>query len=103
MPKYADFALGERFVIFLLLFKFCEFFECRSHEVTRKRGLTFPDAIFEPSFDEQKNLQKITYLTPLAVMAILKTDHKRSNKSLSLILVPRWENVWILCAQSIKP
>ena len=89
VPKYADFALGVRFGIFLLLLKFCEFLECRSHEVTRKRGLTLPDATFEPSFDEKKKLQKITYWTPLAVMAILKTDHKRSNKSLSLILVPR--------------
>ena len=89
MPKYADFALGERFVIFLLWFTFCEFFECRSHEVTRKRGLTLPDATFEPSFDEKKKLQKITYWTPLAVMAILKTDNKPSNESLSLILVPR--------------
>ena len=58
VPKYADFALGERFGIFLLLLKFCEFFECRSHEVTRKRGLTLPDATFEPSFDEKKKVTK---------------------------------------------
>ena len=55
VPKYADFALGEQFGIFLLLLKFCEFFECRSHEVTRKRGLTLPDATFEPSFDKKKS------------------------------------------------
>ena len=44
-------------------------------------------------FDKKKNLQKKTYQTPSANMTILKTDHKRSNKSLWSILVPKGRKV----------